>query len=123
MKSDPLRYITNGGLYQINVIVIFWQGFTACLAANDHFSSISFARPTAEHIHLRYFYLPTDLPPLYAMSHIFHIFCFDMLPGGIFAVLNTQIYFPKKENYCNLGLALTLKGLALMGNDAIGLPR
>ena len=54
MKSELLHYVKNS-LYQINVIVIFWQGFTACLAANDHFSSDSFARPTAEHIHVRYF--------------------------------------------------------------------
>ena len=43
----------------------------------------------------------------------------------IFAVLNTPIFFfcQKKKIIATLELALTLKGLALMGNDAIGLPR
>ncbi len=42
----------------------------------------------------------------------------------IFAVLNTPIFFAKKKKIiATLELALTLKGLALMGNDAIELPR
>ena len=45
----------------------------------------------------------------------------------IFAVLNTPIFFfffcQRKKIIATLELALTLKGLALMGNDAIGLPR
>ena len=70
------------GLYQINVIVIFWQGFTACLAANDHFSSNSFARPTAKHICLRYFISTNwSTPTLCDVTHLSHLL-FDMLPGG-----------------------------------------
>ena len=42
----------------------------------------------------------------------------------IFAVLNTPIFFcQKKKIIATLELALTLKGLALMGNDTIELPR
>jgi hypothetical protein len=83
MKSDHLRYIRNGGLYQINVIVIFWQGFTACLAANDHFLSNSLLGQQLSTYACDNLYLPTDLPPLYAMSHIFHISYYDVLKGGI----------------------------------------
>jgi hypothetical protein len=42
----------------------------------------------------------------------------------IFAVLNTPFFFcQKKIIIATLELKLTLKGLALMGNDAIELPR
>ncbi len=93
-------------------------------------------------------YPPTDLPPLYAMSHIFHIFYFDMLPGGIScfaydvphnatqnaATADTSkakglwghllcstppCFCQKKKIIATLELAVALKGLALMGNDAI----
>ncbi len=127
MKSDHLRYVTNGGLYQINVIVIFWQGFTACLAANVHFSSDSFARPTAEHIRLRYFISTNwSTPTQCDVTHLPHLlfwhvarwhimFCLGCTawcdtkcsnsrhlrgkrPLRTFAVLNTPIFFlPKKE--------------------------
>ncbi len=46
-------------------------------------------------------------------------------PEDIFAVLNTPIFFffcQKKKIIVTLELKLTLKGLALMGNDAIELP-
>jgi hypothetical protein len=33
------------------------------------------------------------------------------------------MFLPKKKIIATLELALTLKGSALMGNDAIGLPR
>jgi len=155
MKSDPLRYVTNGGLYQINVIVIFWQGFNACLAANDHFSSDSFARPTAKHIRLRYFISTNwSTPTLCDVTHLPHLlfwhvarwhimFCLGCTawcntkfsdsrhlwgkrPLRTYLLCSTPPFFffaKKKKIIATLELALTLKGLALMGNDAIGLPR